>query len=89
MAQWIKDPTLSQLWLWLQLQHGFDPWPGNFHMLLFGRCSQKEKKMTMLKPRYGQAQQIVCRAKPYPYSARQGTWGTDQLEIRQQRFLLA
>ena len=26
MAQWVKDPALSLLWL------GFDPWPRKFHM---------------------------------------------------------
>ena len=30
-AQQVKDPALLLLWLWLQL--GFDPWPGNFYML--------------------------------------------------------
>ena len=30
MAQWVKDPVLSLQ----QLGHGFDPWPGNFHMPL-------------------------------------------------------
>ena len=28
----LKIQQLSLLWLWLQLQHGFDPWPGNFYM---------------------------------------------------------
>ena len=28
----LKDPVLPQLWHRLQLQIGFDPWPGNFHM---------------------------------------------------------
>ena len=32
MAQWVKDPALSLLWLWLELWRGFDPWPRNFHM---------------------------------------------------------
>ena len=32
VAQWVKDPALSLLWLWLQLWHGFDPWPRNFCM---------------------------------------------------------
>ena len=32
MAQWVKDPVLPQLWSRLQLQLGFSPWPGNFHM---------------------------------------------------------
>ena len=32
-AQWVKDPALSLLWLWLLLWQGFDPWPQNVHML--------------------------------------------------------
>ena len=32
VAQWVKDLVLPQLWHRLQLQHGFDSWPGNFHM---------------------------------------------------------
>ena len=30
MAQWVKDPGLSLLWLWLLLWCGFYLWPGNF-----------------------------------------------------------
>ena len=33
VAQRVKDLSLMQLWLRLQLQLGFDPWAGNFHML--------------------------------------------------------
>ena len=29
MAQWVKDQLLS---LGSMLWHGFNPWPGNFHM---------------------------------------------------------
>ena len=32
MAQPVKDLVSSLLWLWLLQWHGFDPWPGNFHM---------------------------------------------------------
>ena len=32
MAQWVKDPTLSLLWLRSFLRHGFDPWLGKFCM---------------------------------------------------------
>ena len=32
VAQWVKHPPLSRLWLWLLLLCGFDPWPRNFHM---------------------------------------------------------
>ena len=44
MAQWVKDPALSLLWLRLPLQRGFDPWPGNFHMLQVWWKKGKEKK---------------------------------------------
>ena len=27
MAQQVKDPALSPLWLWLQLWRGLDAWP--------------------------------------------------------------
>ena len=40
MAQWVKDPALSLLWLGLLLWRGFDPWPGNFCM---ARGGQKQK----------------------------------------------
>ena len=33
MAQKVKDPVLSLMWLWLQLWHGFSPWPANYPML--------------------------------------------------------
>ena len=29
LAHWVKDPVLLQLWLGLQLQLRFDPWPRN------------------------------------------------------------
>ena len=29
LAQWVKDPTMSQLWRGLQLWLRSDPWPGN------------------------------------------------------------
>ena len=32
MTQWVKDPALSLQVLRSLLYHGFDPWPGNFHM---------------------------------------------------------
>ena len=32
-VQQVKDLVLPQLWHRLQMQLGFDPWPGNFHML--------------------------------------------------------
>ena len=39
MAQWVKDPSLSLLWL------GFSPWPGNFHK---PRAPPKKKKNSTL-----------------------------------------
>lgn len=33
MAQQVKNTALSMKWFWLLLWLGFDPWPGNFHML--------------------------------------------------------
>ena len=32
LAQWVKDLVLSLQQLELLPWHGFDPWPGNFHM---------------------------------------------------------
>lgn len=32
VAQWVKDQALSLQWLWLLLQHRFNPWPGNLHI---------------------------------------------------------
>ena len=42
MAQQVKDPALSLLWLWLQLWRRFHPWPRNFCMLQVR--SEKEGK---------------------------------------------
>jgi len=33
VAQWVKNPVLSLLWLGSLLWPRFDPWPGNFCML--------------------------------------------------------
>ena len=41
MAQQVKDLTLSLQQLGLLLWHGFDPWPGNSHLL---QVKQKIKK---------------------------------------------
>ena len=45
MAQQVKDPALSLLWLWLHLWLGVDPWPGNFHMLRMKPKKKKKKKL--------------------------------------------
>ena len=44
VAQQIKDLVLSLLCLWIQLWHGFDPWPRNFHM----PRAQLKKKQIMI-----------------------------------------
>ena len=46
-AQWVKDPTLLQLWYRSQLPLGFDPWPRNFHMLQVQL--QKKKSLKLLQ----------------------------------------
>lgn len=43
MAQQVKDPVLSLLWLRSPLGHGFDPWPRNLHMPT-GTAKKKKKK---------------------------------------------
>ena len=45
VAWWGKDPALRQLWCRRQLQRGFDPWPGNFHMPQVWPRKKKEKQM--------------------------------------------
>ena len=44
VAQWIKDPVLSLLWYRSLLWHGFDPWPGNFHLWWAQPKKKKEKE---------------------------------------------
>ena len=40
VAQQVKDPVVSLVWLRWLLQHGFNPWTRNFHML---QVHQKKK----------------------------------------------
>ena len=47
MAQWVKDPALSWLWLWLLLWQGFNPDPGTLHAA--GAAKKKKKKRTTLE----------------------------------------
>ena len=42
MALWVKDMALPQLQQRLQLQLGFDPWPGNSYMLWVGFKTKKK-----------------------------------------------
>ena len=44
VVQDVKDPVLPQLQCSLQLWHGFDPWPGNFHTPWVWPEKRKEKK---------------------------------------------
>ena len=44
VVQWVKDLVLLQLWHRLQLQPGFDPWPGNFMLQMWQKKKKKKKK---------------------------------------------
>ena len=44
LAQWVKDPMFSLLWLWLLLWHRFDPWPENIHIPWVWQKKKKKKK---------------------------------------------
>ena len=48
LVQWIKDPVWLQLRHSLQLQLGFTPWPGNFHVLWGDQKSQIVNKKLFL-----------------------------------------
>ena len=47
VAQQVKDPALSLLWLWLLLWCEFDSWPRNFCMMWAG--PKEKKKNGMIK----------------------------------------
>lgn len=49
VAQWLKDPASSLLWLRLLLYHRFDPWTRNFCM-----PRAKQNKTTKKKNFYAQ-----------------------------------
>ena len=52
MAQWVKDPALSLLWLSLMLWCAFDPWPGNVCILWV--CLKKDlvkKSLSRFSPK--------------------------------------
>ena len=44
LMQGVKDLVLLLLWHRLQLWHGFDPWPGNFHVLQVWVKKEKTKR---------------------------------------------
>ena len=43
VAQQVKEPVLSLLWLWLELWLRFNPWPGNSTCLGHGQKKKKKK----------------------------------------------
>ena len=43
MAQWVKDPVKSLVWLGLLLWLRFIPWCGNFHLPQAGKKKKKRK----------------------------------------------
>ena len=47
MAQWVKDVVVLLQQLRSLLWHGFNPWPGNYHMLW--AQSKKKKSHTSSK----------------------------------------
>ena len=53
LAQWVKDLTVPQLWLRLQLQLGSDPWPRN--SVCCGAL--KNKKLNLKKKTHKKLQQ--------------------------------
>ena len=48
MAQWNKNPALPRLWCRWQLQLGFGPWPGNFHMLQVQPLKKKKIRIHLV-----------------------------------------
>ena len=43
-SQWVKNPVLSLLWPGSLQWHGFNPWPGNFHMPWVKQNKTKQNK---------------------------------------------
>lgn len=46
MAQQVKNLAFPQLWLRLQLQHGFIPWPGKFYVV--GKAKKKSSNTSLI-----------------------------------------
>ena len=44
VAHWVKDSVLSLQWLRSLLWCGFDPWPGNVHVLWEWQEKKKKEK---------------------------------------------
>ena len=66
MAQQVKDPGLSLLW------HGFDTWPGNFHMPQVWPKELKNK----IKPLNAQVamQFVIGEKRQHPETQAVGGW---------------
>ena len=63
VAQQVKDPVFSLLWLRSFLWQGFDPWPRNFHMPWAWPGKKKKKKFLLWFSRLGTQQGLhedVC-----------------------------
>ena len=48
MVQWVKDLVVSLQQLRMLLWHGFDSWPGNFHMPMAWLKKIKKKKLKLV-----------------------------------------
>ena len=61
VAQQVKDPALSLLWLWLLPWCRFNPWPGNFFM---PQMWPPKKEFRALPPSPGTALQAALSCRP-------------------------
>ena len=61
VAQQVKDSVLSLQWLRLLLWHGFDPWPGNFHVPWVWPKKKKIKIFYSEKENKPRTQGSVCK----------------------------
>ena len=52
VAQWVKDPVKSLVWLGLLLWLRFNPWSGNFHLPQAGKKKKKKGKTKAIIPLY-------------------------------------
>ena len=69
MVQWVKDPALPHIWCRLQLQHGFNPSPKNFHKLRVQEKNKKKKKKKSFFFFPTLAVMFQCKISPPPSAA--------------------
>ena len=51
VAEWVKNPSLSRLWLWLLLWRGFSPWPqGLPHAMGVAKKGERGEEGNSLQP---------------------------------------